>query len=831
MQESTRAFFKRGGTACAAAALVLGSTFAAAPMANAVPAESPATAVPTAPATNVPAPSDGALPGGLEEALERDLDMTKAEFDEAGELAQKALDTEAAVEAAGVDAQVSVKDGTINVHTATPDANAKVTGKKLSKELGVNVELSVKSNDIQRKYASSLDMLAADYLASASNEDLAELQSIGWNGQEFIIHTGALSTEKPSPQRRNADISSTISVTDFASRYANVSVEKADGPAVASAEDVVNGQGYAHEIGDGSTALCSIGWSGFNATGDPAVISAGHCTHDGAYDDVVLTDPEADQAGGTVGLGSDLGTFGFSQFGGENNSPVTGYDDGDSTNEIGNFGTDVSVIDDINPDLDLLPQVTDWRDVADLTSSGPKVTGVSTAVLGAEICKSGRTGWKCGEVDEITLFLVAGIDYGNNANDVRGVKGFASYGALNEPGDSGGAVISGTAAVGITSAASFDGTVAYSADLKDALAHTDDYTVELAVNTPALGSPQDNGEIITGAAVTGTVSGELAPASSVVVTVDGTSTTVPVEDGKWSFNAPSTPGEFIVTVQGKNGFSTSATETYTLTAILAAPVISTPKDSSSMTSFIASISGSGNPGATVALTGDVTGETKVAKDGTWTYEPDEALRYGQYTVKAIQSLDGASSTSASSSFKVVPAKPVITSPGNGQDFSYEEGGPAAIAGTGINGARVLVTINDEIKIEGDVVDGAWRVDVPGTFDTGTHTIDATQTVSEMTSGTATTSVTVLPAPVPAPEPTEPPTKPSPEPTNTPTPAAARGNDSTPVANDNGGDDAPVSNELPKTGSSNVMMSIGAAGGVLLLAGSAFMLFRRRGLEG
>ncbi len=825
MQESTRAFFKRGGTACAAAALVLGSTFVTVPAANATGAESPA---PSAPVTETP--SEATLPGGLDEALERDLDMSKAEFDAAGELAQKALEAEAAIVATDSEAQVSIEDGAIKVHTATSDVDAEAAGEKLSRELGVRVEVAVKSNDVKRKTASSLESLAADYLAVASDEDFAKLQAIGWNGTEYIIHTGALSTEKPAPQHRSADVSSTMSVTEFAGRYANVTVAQADGPASATA-DVVNGQGYGHDLGDGSIALCSIGWNGFNKAGDPAIISAGHCTHDGAFDDVALTDPAADQAGGSVNIGADLGTFGFSQFGGANNSPVSGYEDADSMDDLGNFGTDVSVIDDINPDLDLLPLVTDWNDVADLTASGPKVTGVSTAVLGAPICKSGRTtGWTCGEVDEVTLFLVGGINIDDDRNDVRGVKGFGTYGALNAAGDSGGAVISGTLAVGITSAGgqSNGRSVAYNADLKDALSYTDGYTVELAVNAPVLGSPQDGGSVGTGAAVTGTVPGDLAAAKSVVVTLDGKATTVAVKDGKWSFNAPATPGEFTFTVQGKNGFSTSAVKTYTLTATIAMPVISTPKDGANLTSFVSAISGTGTAGATVTLTGDVTGEATVSEDGKWTYEIDEALRYGEYTVNAAQSLNGETSGAVSSTFAVVPAKPLITSPENGQEFSYEEGGPSTISGTGIDGATVLVTTNDDIEIEADVVEGAWSVEVPGKFDTGTHNIAAVQTVSDMTSGAATLSITVLAAP--APEPTEPPTNPSPEPTDAPT-APAPGDEVTPAPADNGGDADAESNELPKTGSSNTLTSIGAAGGVLLLAGAAFMLFRRRGAEG
>src|SRR5699024_1039400 len=117
--------------------------------------------------------------------------------------------------------------------------------------------------------------------------------------------------------------------------------------------------------------VCSAGFSAWDPDGNPVLLTAGHCTGDGAYDTVGLSDPTADNAGTgddyeDIGLSPsyDLGVYGFSQFGGPGNTP-------------GNPGdtdlTDIAVIENINPELTLKPEVTDWSTPEDLSASTVKV--------------------------------------------------------------------------------------------------------------------------------------------------------------------------------------------------------------------------------------------------------------------------------------------------------------------------------------------------------------------------------------------------------------------------------------------------------------------------
>ena len=195
----------------------------------------------------------------------------------------------------------------------------------------------------------------------------------------------------------------------------------------------------------------------------------------------------------------------------------------------------------------------------------------------------------------------------------------ASTNLKTNHGDSGGPVISGTAAVGITSAGDETGTV-FAVDLKDALAPTDGYTVKIFLEAPR--SPprlRFTARAPSPAPLRGarfrhhrvrhdrwqrppmlpwgqTARGPSAPRTS---------------------SAPSP-----VTAQAKNGFSTSATTTASIKVIketLAAPAITTPADGSSVGAPVTTITGTGKPGATVELSGDVTGTAVVGADGKWSF--------------------------------------------------------------------------------------------------------------------------------------------------------------------------------------------------------------------
>ncbi|WP_165960347.1 S1 family peptidase [Actinocrispum wychmicini] len=161
--------------------------------------------------------------------------------------------------------------------------------------------------------------------------------------------------------------------------------------------DVLGGGGFT--IGD---ARCSVGFSATGPNGTRHVITAGHCTQEGS---LVLADGQ--EFGRVSG-----GTF-----------------DAD-----GDFG----LIDITDSDA----RVTSFVDTRD---GGPVVvTGTEPAALGASVCRSGSSsGFACGEVvtqDET-------VNYGNGSI----VRGLSRMSVCAEPGDSGGAVVSGTQAQGVMS--------------------------------------------------------------------------------------------------------------------------------------------------------------------------------------------------------------------------------------------------------------------------------------------------------------------------------------------------------------------------------------------
>ena len=819
MQASTRAFIKRGGAACAAAAVLLGGSFTvatAAPSTELAPA--PAVSVEaTLPATSeTPAASSSAapLPEGLAEAVERDLNLSVEEFNAQGELAAKASEVQAAAEEADPNASVSIAGDTIKVH-ASPAAAA--AAKAVAGSAKVVVTTAPAAPVAAPTNAANVDSLITAY---ASEFGIGKLQSIMVNGNgEFVIRTGDPLSTSPALKARTFTATPKPTVADFVAKFANVTVEAASGPATPLATDVTNGQGYSAHSAEGLKGFCSIGWNGFNAAGDPAIITAGHCTVDGTNISTFLTNPETEPAEGGTGGGPELplGTFGASQFGGPGNTPGTQGPNWDGTaNTANNIGTDVAVIDGINPDLNQIAKVTDWTTPENPKASGPVVKAVSDAVVGTAICKSGRTtGWKCGTVTEVGAFFVGGYNMASDPNDIRVVRGFGSTNLEAAGGDSGGSIIAGNKAVGMISAGALDGSKTYGVSLKDALAHTDGYTVKIFLETPAVTTTATD-VVYREGAVTGTVAG--APAgTTVAVTIDGVETVVPVHaDGKWSAKAPNKFGTFTVSAQAKNGFSTSEAGTGSIEVIketLAVPAITAPANDGIVAAPVTAITGTGKAGATVELTGDVTGTAVVGADGKWSFTVTPGLEVGPYTVTAKQTLtDWNDSTNTTSKFTVVPAAPAVTTPSNGQEFAFDQG-PTAISGTNIEGATLTVTLNGKAQTV-TVVDGTWSVALDAKLATGKYTLTAVQAVDGVDSLTTTSAFTVLAEPKP--EPTTPPV--TEEPT-TPAPPSPAPSDAPTKA--------PTDNDLANTGASSSMLVLGGAGGLLLLAGSVFLLIRRR----
>jgi len=524
----------------------------------------------------------------------------------------------------------------------------------------------------------------------------------------------------------------------FVEKNSNVILKTLDAaPQKAAATDVVGGAGYFGQVSGDNGFLCSVGFSGFAPDGDPAVISAGHCTEDGEIQNVTLTKPSSDTAGGgsnQVVLTYPLGQFGFSQFGGPGNSAGA---NGDAKS------VDISVIDVDNNDLDLKPEVTDWSDIDDLSASTFPIRSVGEAQLGA-FAKSGRTtGYTQGNIEIVDGWLEV---------EGRWVHGFGGPIDVIQ-GDSGGPMWQGDTAVGVTSALfDYQGVrYGWGADLQSGLALTGGYTVEVQVDAPKLTSPENGGTVGVGGAISGTAQ---AGTTLVVTPASGEKFTIDVDgSGAWSFKAPDKLGTYAFSLQSTSGYSTSSTVDASVEVLPEAPAITSPADGSSIVSEITKVTGTGLAGATVTLTGDVKGAAKVDADGNWTVAAD--LQEGAYKVTATQARDGVTSASSSTSFTIIPAQPTIDGIVDGSSYSGSAI-PTKVAGSGETGADIAVTVNGAEVGTTEVEDGTWSVALKDALTPGDYTVVATQTVNGQSNSTSVSfSVAAAPGPSPSPSPSTP----------------------------------------------------------------------------
>lgn len=161
------------------------------------------------------------------------------------------------------------------------------------------------------------------------------------------------------------------------------------------ARDIRGGDEFHRPTGDGWVTLCSIG---FAVSG--GFVTAGHCGQTGN----AVTAPD----------GTALGTYRGSTFPGHDWAWVGTTSTWTPTPAVNNYA-----------------------------GGTVAVAGSSEQGIGASVCRSGRTtGWRCGVIQEKNVT----INYGDGD-----IPGMATGSACAEGGDSGGSVISGNQAQGVTS--------------------------------------------------------------------------------------------------------------------------------------------------------------------------------------------------------------------------------------------------------------------------------------------------------------------------------------------------------------------------------------------
>lgn len=174
-------------------------------------------------------------------------------------------------------------------------------------------------------------------------------------------------------------------------------------------------------------SVCSLGFNAVDAAGNSMNISAGHCNPvEGAPSPVFLPNHE------NIDDSAQIGTFARSSVG----NPANGLD------------FSVIALNDAGVAAGL-----DRPTIRGANGTTFEITGTARPVVGAPICKSGQSSsFTCGVVAadhvETQLFVADGSS--------RVVRGFAGT-ACTLSGDSGGAIVTGTLALGITSGSNSSG--------------------------------------------------------------------------------------------------------------------------------------------------------------------------------------------------------------------------------------------------------------------------------------------------------------------------------------------------------------------------------------
>ncbi|KUM32089.1 hypothetical protein AQ436_03010 [Arthrobacter sp. EpRS66] len=572
---------QRGIVAAAATALVVGSSFmpaVAAPEATSSPSVSASSSESATPSATT---TEGAVDTtGLPEAIERDLDKTVDEYLEDSKASETAAAVDKALAKEGVETRTSVENGKAKIKVSEKDAEK---AKKVVAATKAAVSLEINKNNL-----STAKGVYGELAENVDDNELSRLTAIvetKVKGQDVvkIIASGPGSiegTKKVAPKKVAGD---ELSLEDFAKEAkSDVVLEASDKDTKGAAkpgadEDIYGGMAYGiASSGAAPEGRCSIGFNAWNASGDDAILSAGHCTEDGTKPDTWVV--EVNAPNDILGYTVPLGKFGFSQFGGPNNSGYpqdATWDDVDTENP----GTDISVINGINADLNLHPAVSQWPSSGDERDQVLNVTGVTAGTVGAEACSSGSTtGWSCSTITGEGIFFVLGSD--DTLRDVWGYTADNPGQSVLDQGDSGGAVLIGNKAIGINSAngAGEDGTentaddLAMYTSLDDVFkkGYVDGYAVKLFINAPTL-TTETGAEVEAGSEISGSVK-DAAPGTKVDIIVNGEVVdTVTVDsNGNFTFSAPEKTGVYEFTLRAQNGFDKSA-ETQSNVVVIAVP--------------------------------------------------------------------------------------------------------------------------------------------------------------------------------------------------------------------------------------------------------------------
>ncbi|KAA0018934.1 S1 family peptidase [Antrihabitans cavernicola] len=376
----------------------------------------PTTAIAQADPGTDPGVSDQAahLPIELTQALQHDLQLTPDQYIERSELAQKLGEFASIARIQYPDAFAGSwldDQGKAIVALAGPNAGP---ARAAAQAAGFGVK------DVARSEASLNDQLTAfdDWLRGQPT-DVAKLvrgAAVDLLNNTLSIRVQQVAGGVPLPGFLDP-FQPRVLVTPPAVGPEKAPTKAAD-IAAATPDSLEGGDAYAALAGDNSLR-CSLGFNGTDAAGRVVNITAGHC------------DPNL-AAAGTADA-----------------TPVHAVGVGDSVGpKVGSFEkTVLNSHDYALIGIDEAAKTRFQNNLVRVPGQAPvAIDGVAQPVVGAPVCKSGsRTGFSCGTINSVGQSVTVGDRTLNDAFST-------TICAL--PGDSGGAIITGTKALGVSSASS-----------------------------------------------------------------------------------------------------------------------------------------------------------------------------------------------------------------------------------------------------------------------------------------------------------------------------------------------------------------------------------------
>ena len=268
------------------------------------------------------------------------------------------------------------------------------------------------------------------------------------------------------------------------------------------------------------------------------------------------------------------------------------------------------------------------------------------------------------------------------------------------------------------------------------------------MTTVAITSPSDGAMLIDG---TPTIRGTAEAGATVTVTIDGIVVGMAVADGSGAWSVTPTtaladgPHSVVATaVDGAGNTAMDAVDVTLMADTSTTVTIDRPADGAVTGDTTPLLSGTAEPGASVAITIDGVLVATVTADaaGAWFYVPSTALAAGPHTVSVIATDSVDNTATDTTTFTVDTSIPSLTLVAPGDGTITAERRPV-VSGTADPGAFVVVIV-DGVTV-GTVrtdADGTWSIPVASDLADGPHTATATTTNASGATATESNDFTV-----------------------------------------------------------------------------------------